>query len=98
MNFRYFAVEGKVLKVKTKLSQHVGVEYYIEVHGINDRLSTKPLAVWKYNISTCVKNIHAPYFLQVCEYNTVYMGDTRIHGMQGLLNFAIWNDNFGKPI
>ena len=63
--FRYFAVEGKTLKVKTKLSQRVGVQYYIEVHGINDRLSTRALAVWKYNITTCVKNVHAPYFKQV---------------------------------
>ncbi len=49
-----------------KLSQRVGVQYYIEVHGINDRLSTRAVAVWKYNITTCVKNVYAPYFLQVC--------------------------------
>ena len=63
---RYFEVDGKTLKVKTKLSQRVGVEYYIEVLGINDRLSTRPLAMWKYNITTCVKNVYAPHFLQVC--------------------------------
>ena len=59
--------------MKTKLSQRVGVEYYIQVQGINDRLSTKPLAVWKYNITTCVKNIYAPYFKQVyIVYNIIY--------------------------
>ncbi len=71
--FRYFEVSGKVLKVKTKLSQRVGVQYYIEVKGINDRLSTRPVAVWKYNITTCVKNVHAPYFKQVyIVYNIIY--------------------------
>ncbi len=66
--------------MKTKLSQRVGVEYYIEVHGINDRLSTRALAVWKYNITTCVKNVHAPYFKQVgIAQHTSYehMDDTR---------------------
>ncbi len=55
--------------MKTKLSQRVGVEYYIEVHGVNDRLSTQALAVWKYNITTCVKNVYAPYFKQVSDSN-----------------------------
>ena len=78
MYCRYFEVDGKTLKVKSKLSSVIGYTYSVQVEGFNDRISRQVLARWHFNITITEKNLYAPHFIQVSSFKQSRFSKMRI--------------------